>query len=662
MNEHVITLPKSAGTIIVAVLALFALTGMQTQWGANAAARPAAPLAYVEKAPEPVATARHSAASSGNLLYIMGGEIANTFNITNTVQRYDPANDTWQFMASMPDVLDNSAACSMSGKIYVPGGWNGNLTNIFYIYDVATNSWTTGASVPSAYTQFATVVCDPSGGSAGIVHRIGGANGNNTINAHYVYDVATNTWTTAADLPAYTEGSQGGLINGHIYVTGGNQFPGPISTTYDYNIATNSWTTRAPMNIGCMFGASGVDPNGRLWVAGGVFCTNGLGATTRTERYDPVANTWTTMDSLNEAVGYTNGGFAGTNGGNALFHVVGGAPFSNPIPNNQQLAVPLEGTPTPTQTPGVPTATVTNTPITPTTTATATSTNTALGTMTVTATATPTGPTVTGTPPSATSTSTATIGTTATSTATSVLATTTGTPPTATTTSVLTSTATTTACSIQFTDVPVGSTFYDNIRCLACRGIINGYPCGGPGEPCDGNNDPYFRPGNPVSRGQLSKIVSNSAGFSDTQPDQLFEDVPVGSTFHDFIGRLAIRGYISGYPCGGPGEPCGPANLPYFRPNNNASRGQISKIDSNAAAFNDTPSGQQFEDVLTGSTYYTYTYRLVTRNIMSGYPCGGAGEPCGPANLPYFRPNNNATRGQTSKIVSNTFFPDCQTP
>ena len=33
-----------------------------------------------------------------------------------------------------------------------------------------------------------------------------------------------------------------------------------------------------------------------------------------------------------------------------------------------------------------------------------------------------------------------------------------------------------------------------------------------------------------------------------------------------------------------------------------------------------------------------------------------------PANLPYFRPGNNATRGQASKIVSNTFFPGCVTP
>ncbi len=86
------------------------------------------------------------------------------------------------------------------------------------------------------------------------------------------------------------------------------------------------------------------------------------------------------------------------------------------------------------------------------------------------------------------------------------------------------------------------------------------------------------------------------------------------------------------------------------------------RSNSNAASFSDNPSGQQFEDVAIGSTYYTYTYRLVSRTIMGGYPCGGTGEPCRPGNLPYFRPNNNATRGQTAKIVGNTFFPDCQTP
>jgi hypothetical protein len=200
--------------------------------------------------------------------------------------------------------------------------------------------------------------------------------------------------------------------------------------------------------------------------------------------------------------------------------------------------------------------------------------------------------------------------------------------------------------------VPEGSTFYDFIRCLACRGIVNGY--------ADGS----FRPGNNVTRGQLSKIVSNAAGFSDPPGAQIFEDVQPGSTFYDFVQRLANRGYIGGYACGGPGEPCvPPGNRPYFRPGNNATRGQIAKIVSNSAGFTEPAGAQIFEDVPPGSTFYDFVQRLASRGYIEGYPCGGLAEPCVPPdNRPYFRPNANATRGQTSKIVANTFFPGCSTP
>lgn len=225
--------------------------------------------------------------------------------------------------------------------------------------------------------------------------------------------------------------------------------------------------------------------------------------------------------------------------------------------------------------------------------------------------------------------------------------------PTATPTTQPVITPTATVCTILFTDVPVGSTFYPYVTCMACRGIINGYDSG-----CETGN-PCFRPSNNVTRGQLSKIVSNAAGFNDTPTGQQFEDVAVGSTFYDFVWRLADRNVVSGYACGGPGEPCGGGNLPYFRPNNNVTRGQMSKIVSEAAQYSDTPGAQQFEDVAPGSTFYDWIWRLASRNIMGGYACGGPGEPCGGGNLPYFRPGNTATRGQASKVVSNTFFPEC---
>ncbi len=219
-----------------------------------------------------------------------------------------------------------------------------------------------------------------------------------------------------------------------------------------------------------------------------------------------------------------------------------------------------------------------------------------------------------------------------------------------------------TPCPIQFQDVRSDNTFYSVVRCLACRNILSGYPCGSPGEPCGQSGDPYFRPGKPISRGQIAKIVSNSAGLTDPPGTRIFEDVPESAPFFDYVQRLANKGYMSGYPCGGPGEPCRTGNRPYFRPASNASRGQLSKIVANAAEINDEVSGQTYQDVPPDSTFYLYIERLSALGVMSGYPCGGPGEPCRTGNRPYFRPNADVTRGQAAKIVANTFYPDCQTP
>jgi hypothetical protein len=105
-------------------------------------------------------------------------------------------------------------------------------------------------------------------------------------------------------------------------------------------------------------------------------------------------------------------------------------------------------------------------------------------------------------------------------------------------------TGTPTACSIMFTDVPQGHTFYAEIRCLACRGIVSGYA------------DGKFRPDNLVTRSQLAKIVSNAAGLNDNPGPQIFQDVPPDNPFYEWINRLTLRGYMTGYNCGSPGEPC----------------------------------------------------------------------------------------------------------
>jgi hypothetical protein len=60
--------------------------------------------------------------------------------------------------------------------------------------------------------------------------------------------------------------------------------------------------------------------------------------------------------------------------------------------------------------------------------------------------------------------------------------------------------------------------------------------------------------------------------------------------------------------------------------------------------------GPHFDDVPTGATFYDYIETLYNTGAIQGYSDGN------------FRPSNNASRGQTSKIVYLTFFPSCMTP
>jgi hypothetical protein len=222
-------------------------------------------------------------------------------------------------------------------------------------------------------------------------------------------------------------------------------------------------------------------------------------------------------------------------------------------------------------------------------------------------------------------------------------------------------------CNMRFTDVAPDSPFYSFVNCLACHSIVSGYVCGGPGEPCDPEHNPYYRPSKRVTRGQLAKMIAIAAQMTYQIPatQQTFQDVPFGQTYWLWVEHLAAHYVVSGYPCGDPGEPCvPPTNRPYFRPNSNSTRGQISKIVAETVNYGDPipPDQQSFEDVPPGSTFWQWIELLNAHSIISGNPCGGPGEPCiPPVNRPYFRQSYNTTRGQMAKITANTFYPYCQT-
>jgi uncharacterized protein YkwD len=97
-----------------------------------------------------------------------------------------------------------------------------------------------------------------------------------------------------------------------------------------------------------------------------------------------------------------------------------------------------------------------------------------------------------------------------------------------------------------FGDVRTTDFFYDGVRHLFCLGAIGGYA------------DNTFRPGNTTSRGQLSKIVVVALGWPLlTPPSPTFNDVLPGSPFYPYVETANTHNIISGYGDGSfrPGEP-----------------------------------------------------------------------------------------------------------
>ena len=109
-----------------------------------------------------------------------------------------------------------------------------------------------------------------------------------------------------------------------------------------------------------------------------------------------------------------------------------------------------------------------------------------------------------------------------------------------------------------------------------------------------------------------------------------FTDVHPTDYFYEAVRYLYCAGVISGYRDG------------TFRPYNNTTRGQLSKIIVLAEGWPiDTSGGPHFTDVPTTHAFFPYIETAYSHNIISGY--GNR----------LFLPGNNATRGQISKIVFN---------
>ncbi|UCC43929.1 MAG: hypothetical protein JSU65_12580 [Candidatus Zixiibacteriota bacterium] len=200
----------------------------------------------------PLPRPRHHCAPAAvdGILYVIGGYI-NTdwpaWRAVDTALAYDPATEEWTVRAPMIVGRGEHCAVAYDGKIYVTGGndYYGNVTSVVEVYDPATDSWSQVSSIPTARHHHASAVVDT------LIYVVGGRQGfwggpYTTISAVEAYAPASDTWYTLSDMPDARGGLSAAGIGDKLYTFGG-EIPDLFEKVEEFDPSQNSWRLLTPM-------------------------------------------------------------------------------------------------------------------------------------------------------------------------------------------------------------------------------------------------------------------------------------------------------------------------------------------------------------------------------------------------------------------------------
>jgi hypothetical protein len=191
-------------------------------------------------------------ASDGTFYYSAGGYSFSQGNTLAVLNRYDPVSDTWTPLADMPQSATKSVAVYYppTNKIYVFGGedaLSGTNYNITRIYDVATDTWTTGANMPDVRSFAA-------GGyvsATGMIYIISGYNTGTVDSAQpntWEYDPVADAWTDLTGTVPFPHPAGGfayGVINDKLYIAGGRDAGNlVINNTWEFDPTVPAYTAK----------------------------------------------------------------------------------------------------------------------------------------------------------------------------------------------------------------------------------------------------------------------------------------------------------------------------------------------------------------------------------------------------------------------------------
>ncbi len=174
--------------------------------------------------------------------YVSGGNAGGSY--FSDMWRYDPINDSWSQVASMPQGRSHGTSFSINGKGYVLCGHMAGtfFSNSLWEYDPDSDQWQVRAPLPGNARY------SPHGFAIGGFGYVGGGNAGSATGPYlsdmYKYDPSTDQWTEISGIPDLARyGSTGFAIGGYGYVHGGRisslDFPNEL---WRFDPSTSTWS------------------------------------------------------------------------------------------------------------------------------------------------------------------------------------------------------------------------------------------------------------------------------------------------------------------------------------------------------------------------------------------------------------------------------------
>jgi len=180
---------------------------------------------WIEGKPMPTARGAINTNFINGILYVIGGY--GSSQIVDVNEAYDPLSNKWISKSSMPTPRHHAASAVIDDQLFVIGGRTVGLypivnTNITERYDPIEDKWMTLESMPSERSGISAASIN----NTATIYVFGGEDLTKTYNNNEKYDVKSNEWESQEPLPTPRHGLAAVSTNDDkIYVIGG----GPTS-------------------------------------------------------------------------------------------------------------------------------------------------------------------------------------------------------------------------------------------------------------------------------------------------------------------------------------------------------------------------------------------------------------------------------------------------